>query len=81
MRGRVRGRYTPTCHHVKTLAATSSWLDPKTLATCEVLAHPHAAFHPYMCGLRRGAAAVAAALIGYDDMEFAVRMTTRMRRS
>jgi hypothetical protein len=79
MRGRDRGRHTPTRHHVKTLAATSSWLDPETLAACEVLPHPHAALHPYMCGLRRGAAAVAAALIGYDNMEFAVGMTTRRR--
>jgi hypothetical protein len=32
-----------------------------------LLAHPHAAFHPYTCGLCGGAAAFAVALIGYDD--------------
>jgi hypothetical protein len=36
-------------------------------------------FHPYMCGLRGGVVAVATALIGYDDVEVAVGMTTRRR--
>jgi hypothetical protein len=34
-----------------------------------------------MCGLYGGAAVVDAVLIGYDDMEVAVGMTTRRRRS
>jgi hypothetical protein len=58
-------RYTPTRHHVKSLAATSSRPNPKTLAAREVLAHPRVMFYPYMCGLCRGAAVVVAALIGH----------------
>jgi hypothetical protein len=58
----------PTSHHMTTLATTSSRPNPKTLAAREVLAHPRAMFHPCMCGLCGGAAAVAAALIGYDDV-------------
>jgi hypothetical protein len=46
-----------------------------------MLAHPRAAFHPRTCGLHRGAAAVAAALIGYDEVRVAVEMITRRRRS
>jgi hypothetical protein len=41
----------------------------ETLATQVVLEHPHVAFHLCTCGLHRGAAAVAATLIGYDDAE------------
>jgi hypothetical protein len=75
MRGGARGAETPTCHHVKTLAATSSSRpNPKALAAREVLAHPHTVFHP-------DAAMIAAVLIGYDDMEVATGMTTRKRRS
>jgi hypothetical protein len=44
-----------------------------------VLAHLLAAFHPYTCVLRRGAAMVVVALIGYDDDKIAVEMTTRRR--
>jgi hypothetical protein len=33
-----------------------------------------------MCGLHRGAVAVAAALIGYNDVKVAVGMITRRRR-
>jgi hypothetical protein len=65
----------------ETLAVASSQLNSKALATYVVLAHPHAAFHPYPCGLCRGAVAVAAALIGYDDVKAAPEVTTRMRRS
>jgi hypothetical protein len=46
-----------------------------------VLAHPRTAFHPYTCGLRRGAAAVATVSIDYDDVNVATEMTTRRRRS
>jgi hypothetical protein len=82
MRGGARGAETPTCHHVKTLATTSSSRpNPKALAAREVLAHPHTVFHPYTCGLRVGAAMIAVVLIGYDDMEVATGMTTRKRRS
>jgi hypothetical protein len=42
-----------------------------------VLAHPHATFYPYTCGLRRDAAAVTAELIDYDDIRVAAEMTTR----
>jgi hypothetical protein len=81
LRGGARGNrdaYTPPR---ETLATTSSQPNPETLAAREVLAHPRAAFHPYMCGLHGGATAVAAALIGYDDVEVAVGTTTRRRRS
>jgi hypothetical protein len=82
MRGGARGAYTPTHHHMKTIAATSSSQpNPETLATSDVLAHPRTMFHPCTCGLRGGAAAVATALISYDDMEVAVGTTTRRRRS
>jgi hypothetical protein len=64
MRG---GLGTPTLHHVKTLAATSSssQLNPETLVAREVLAHPCVVFHPCACGLCRGAAEGVVALIGY----------------
>ena len=57
--------HTHTLHYVKTLASTSSWPNPETLAARVVLAHPRAVFHPCMCVLRGGAAVVAAVLIGY----------------
>jgi hypothetical protein len=80
MRVGARGAHTPARHHVKTLAAISfSRPNSKALAAREVLAHPHMAFHPYTCGLRGGVVAVATALIGYDDVEVAVGMTTRRR--
>jgi hypothetical protein len=60
--------YTYTHPHVKTLATTSSLPNPETLAACEVLAYPRTVFHLYTCGLRRGAAAVAAVLINYNDV-------------
>jgi hypothetical protein len=66
--------YTPPC---ETLAAISSRPNSEALATREVLAHPWAVLHPCTCGLCRG----AAALIGYDDVEVAVRTTMRRRRS
>jgi hypothetical protein len=81
MRGGVRGVYMPIGHHMKTLAATfSSWPNPKPLVAYKVLAHPRTAFHPCTCGLCVGADVVAAVLIGYDDVEVAVGMTTRRRR-
>jgi hypothetical protein len=61
----------PTRHHVKTLAATSSRPNSEALAAHVVIAHPRMAFRPCTCELRRGAAAVAAALIGYDDIKVA----------
>jgi hypothetical protein len=82
MRSGARGVHTPTHHHVKTLATTSSsWPNSKALPMHEVLALPRVAFHPCMCGLHGGDAAIAAALIGYDDVEVAARMTTRRRWS
>jgi hypothetical protein len=68
--------YTSPC---ETLATASSRSNSKVLATRVVLAHPRAAFHPCTCGLRRGAAAVAVVLIGYDDVKVATRTTTRRR--
>jgi hypothetical protein len=82
MRGWSRGAYAPTRHHVETLAATSSSRrNLRTLATCEVLAHPRAAFHPCTCGLCGCAAMVAAVLISYDDVEIAAGTTMRRRQS
>jgi hypothetical protein len=52
--------YTPPR---ETLAATAFRLISEALATRVVLAHTRAAFHPYMCGLHGG----DAALIGYDN--------------
>jgi hypothetical protein len=63
----------------ETLAATSYQSNFEALATCMVLAHPCIAFYPYTCGLRRGAAAVAVMLIGYDDVKIAAETTTRRR--
>jgi hypothetical protein len=47
----------------------------------EEIAHPHMTFHPCMFGLCGGAAAVAAAVIGYDNVEVAARMNMSKRRS
>jgi hypothetical protein len=65
MRGGVRGEIYATCHHVKSLATTSSRPNPETLVAREVLAHPCVVFHPCACGLCRGAAEGVVALIGY----------------
>jgi hypothetical protein len=81
MRGEARGEHTPRCHHVTTLAATSSRVNSKTLPTREVLAHARVVFHPYMCRLRGGTAVIAAMFIGYDDVEVAIGMTMRRRQS
>jgi hypothetical protein len=64
----LEARYTHTCHHIKTVAATSSRPNPETLVARVVLAHPRAVFHLCTCGLRGGAVAIATALISYDDM-------------
>jgi hypothetical protein len=42
----------------------------ETLATREVLAHPHTVFHSCMCELREDAivVVVVVALIGYNDL-------------
>jgi hypothetical protein len=61
----------------ETQAAAASRPNFKALAARVILAHQHAAFHPYTCGLRGGTAAVATALIGYDHMEIAAKMSTR----
>jgi hypothetical protein len=53
----------------ETLATASSRPNIEALATCVVLAHPHTAFLPCMCGLCRDAVAVAVALIDYDHEE------------
>jgi hypothetical protein len=81
MRDGARGRltsYTPAC---ETLAATSSRPNSEALSAHLVLAHPRVAFHPYTCRLCRGIVVVAAALIGYDDIEAAAERTTSRRRS
>jgi hypothetical protein len=44
-----------------------------------VLAHPHAAFHLYICGLHRGDAVVDVVLIGYNNVKFAAEITIRKR--
>jgi hypothetical protein len=62
------------------VAAAASPPTFEALAVHVVLTHPRAVFYPCMCGLYRGAAAVAAPLISYDDVENAARTTTRMRR-
>jgi hypothetical protein len=51
----------------ETLVAASSWSNSKALATRVVRAHAHTMFHHCTCGLRGGAAAVAAVMIDYDD--------------
>jgi hypothetical protein len=82
VRGGARSAYTTACHHVKTLAtASSSRPNSKALAMREEIAHPHMTFHPCMFGLCGGAAAVAAAVIGYDNVEVAARMNMSKRRS
>jgi hypothetical protein len=63
-------RHTPTRHHVKTLAVTSSRPNPKTLVAREVLEHPRMVFHPYTCELYGGAATT---LIGYNDVRLLPR--------
>jgi hypothetical protein len=63
------------------LAVAASQQNSEALAVRVVLAHPRTTFHSYTCGLCGGAATVAAALIGCDDVEVAVRTTTRRRRS
>jgi hypothetical protein len=65
----------------ESLAAASSRLKSEALATRMVLALPRAVFHPFTCGLRGGAAAIAATLICYDDVEVAAGTTTGRRRS
>jgi hypothetical protein len=66
----------------KMLAATASRPNPEALAARVVLAHPHAAFHPCMCGLCGGAAMVVVTLIGYDDHGgCAAGKPTSLRRS
>jgi hypothetical protein len=65
----------------QTLVVIVSQLNFEALAVRMVLAHPRATFHPCTCGLCGGAVAVAAALIGYDDVEVAIETTMRMRQS
>jgi hypothetical protein len=81
MRGGARGAHMPICHHVTTLATTSSRANSKTLPTHEVLAYRCVVFHRYTSRLRGGTAAIAAALICYDDVEVATRTTMRRRQS
>jgi hypothetical protein len=56
---------TPYTPPRETLATATSPLNSEALAARMVLAHPHVAFHPYTCGLRGGAVAIATALIDY----------------
>jgi hypothetical protein len=76
MRGGARGASTPYTLPRETMAAASSLPNSEALATRVVLAHPRAAFYPCRCGLRGGAAAT---LIGYDDVEVAVKMIMKRR--
>jgi hypothetical protein len=81
MRGGARGAvdvYTPPR---EILAAASSRPNSEALVACVVLAHPRTVFYPCMYGLYRGTATVAAALIGYDDVEVTAGTSTRRRRS
>jgi hypothetical protein len=71
---RLTHAYTPSR---ETLAATFSRSNFEALSTRVVLSYPRATFHLYMCGLRRGAVAAAAALIGYNNIKVAVETTTR----
>jgi hypothetical protein len=63
----------------ETLVAACSRSNSEALAARVMLTHPRTTFHPCMCGLCRGAAAVAAALIGYDDVKVVAGMTTRRK--
>jgi hypothetical protein len=74
---RLSHTYTPP--H-ETLAVASSQPNSEVLVARVVLAHPCGVFHPCMCGLRKVAAAVAAALIGYDDVKVSGKTTARWRR-
>jgi hypothetical protein len=65
----------------ETLAAASSRVNSEALDTRVVLAYSHAVFHPCMCELCRDIVVVAAALIGYDNIEIAAGTTTRRKRS
>jgi hypothetical protein len=74
----MRGTYTPPR---ETLAATSSRSNSEALPARVVLALPRATLHPCTCGLHRGAATIAVALIRYNDVKVTVGTTTRRRRS
>jgi hypothetical protein len=69
---RLTHTYTPP--H-ETLAIACSKLNFESLVVSMVLAHSCMTFHPCTCGLCRGAAAVAVALIGYDDVKVAAIIT------
>jgi hypothetical protein len=73
MRDETRGRLKLYKPPRETLVVTFSQLNSEALTTCVVLAHPCAAFHPYTCGLREG----AAALVRYDHVKVVIRTTTR----
>jgi hypothetical protein len=79
MRGGARGGLTPYMPPRETLTTTSSRSNSEALVVHMVLTHLHTAFYPYMCGLRKDVVVVAAALIGYDDVDVAVGTTTRRR--
>jgi hypothetical protein len=82
IRGGARGAINPRMHTTTwNSSATSSRLNSEALAARVVLAHPRAVYHSYTCGLHRSAAAVAAALIGYNDIKVAADTTTMKRRS
>jgi hypothetical protein len=66
--------YTPPR---ETLAVAASRPNSEALATRVVQAHPRATFHPRMCGLLGG----TVVLFDCDNVEVAVGMTTRRRRS
>jgi hypothetical protein len=70
---------TPYTPPRETLATATSPLNSEALAARMVLAHPHVAFHPYTCGLRGGAIAIATALIGCDHVEVAAETSMRRR--
>jgi hypothetical protein len=81
MRGGTKDGLTPYMPPRETLAATSSRPSSEGLAMHVVLAHSRAVFHPCTCGLHRGAAAVAATLIGYAHVKVTIETTMRRRRS
>jgi hypothetical protein len=81
MRGGARGELRPYMTQGEALAATSSRPNSEALATRVVLAYPCMVFYPCTCGLHRGAATVAATLIGYDNIKVAAETTTRRMRS
>jgi hypothetical protein len=79
MRGEAKSVVDAYMPSRETLATASCRVNSEVLAVRVVLVHSYMMFHPCTCRLCRCAVAVAATLIGYDDMEVAVRTITRRR--